>query len=317
MMRMGYIVLLMSLCVLAACTHKELCLDHSHIVSLDVKFDWSKAPDASPKSMSLYLFSEDGTNPQRYEFSGREGGTIRLSRGVYHAVCLNSDTRNIECRDKENISTFLVASRDENVSGNSMGLGAMFSAMMQNEIRKDERCARQPEMLWIGNGYDFSAAEDGDVLTLIPEQSVIRITINIYNVSNLRNVASLAGTLSGLSEGVLAGTGELNGVCVTHPFEVVKSEDYTSLYADLLVFGDCLHGDKKHYIDIYTTLVDGSHWKYSYDVTEDVHEADNELHINIVLDSLPVPEPAPGTGSGGVFAPTLGDWINVDQEIKM
>ena len=315
-MRMGYIVLLALLCVLASCSHKELCYDHSHIVSLDVKFDWSQAPDASPESMSLYLFSEDGTNPQRYELSGREGGTIRLSRGVYHAVCLNSDTRNIECRDKENISTFLVTSRDENGSGNSMGMDGMFPAMMQNDTRENERCTRQPEMLWTGHGYDFSVAEDGDVMTLMPEQAVIRITISIYNVNNMRNVASIAGTLSGLSEGVLAGTGELNGVCVTHPFEVVRSEDYTSLHADLLVFGDCLHGDKKHYIDLYAILVDGSQWKYSYDVTENVHEAEDELHINIVLDSLPVPEPAPGTGSG-IFAPSLGDWVNVDQEIQM
>ena len=316
MMRMCYIVLLMLICIFASCTHKELCYDHSHIVSLDVKFDWSNAPDASPESMSLYLFSEDGTKPQRYELSGREGGTIRLSRGVYHAVCLNSDTRNIECRDKENISTFLVASRDENGSGNSMGAGMLYSAMKQNEERENERYARQPEMLWTGRGYDFTVAEDGDVMTLMPEQAVIRITISIYNVNNMRNVASIAGSLSGLSEGILAGTGEHNGVCVTHPFEVEKSEDYTSLHADLLAFGDCLGGDKKHYIDIYTILVDGSQWKYSYDVTDDVHEAEDALHINIVLDSLPVPEPAPGTGSG-VFAPSLGDWVNVDQEIKM
>ena len=315
-MRTAYIILLLLISALMSCTHKELCYDHSHIVSLDVKFDWSNAPDASPKSMSLYLFSEDGTKPQRYELSGREGGRIRLSRGVYHAVCLNSDTRNIECRDKSDISTFLITSRDENYSNNSMGVRTMFSAMMQNENRANERYARQPEMLWIGRGYDFAVEQDGDVMELTLDQAVAHISIAIHNVNNMRNVASVAGTISGLSEGILAGTGEHNGVCATHPFEIERSEDYTSLHGELLAFGDCWSGDEKHYVDIYTVLADGSQWKYSYDVTDEVHKAEDDLYINIVLDGLPVPEPAPGTGSG-IFAPSLDEWKNIDQEIQM
>ena len=74
--------LVLMCCNLLSCDHKELCFDHSHIASLKVAFDWVSAPEANPESMSLYLFSEDGTNPQRYELSGREGGTIRVSPGT-------------------------------------------------------------------------------------------------------------------------------------------------------------------------------------------------------------------------------------------
>ena len=316
MMRLVYMLLLTLCCMSVSCTHKELCYDHSHVVNLNVKFDWCNAPDASPASMSLYLFSEDGTRPQRYELKGHDGGTIRVSQGIYHAVCLNSDTRNIECRDKEHMSTFLVASRDETVTGSSMGMGMLLSTAMQNMGRGGERYARQPEMLWMGRGFDFVVGEDGGVVTLMPEQAVVRITISIYNVENMDNVTAVAGTLSGLSEGILASTGEPNGVGVTHPFEVTVSEDKSSLHASLLSFGDCLAGDQKHYIDLYTVLGDGSQWHYSFDVTEDVHEAVDELHIYIELDGLPVPEPSPGGGGGG-FRPTIDEWTNVEQEIKM
>ena len=314
MMRLVYMLLLTLCCMSVSCTHKELCYDHSHVVNLNVKFDWSNAPEASPEYMSLYVFSEDGTKPQRYELSGRDGGVIRLSRGVYHAVCLNGDTRNIECRDKEHISSFLVASKDENAT--STGMGMMLSALMQSAGRAGQRYARQPEMLWTGRGFDFTVAEDGDVMELTLEQAVVNITISIYNVENMRNVSAIAGTLSGLSEGILAATGQRNGVCVTHPFEVTVSEDKTSLHASLLAFGDCLSGEEEHHIDLYTVLADGSQWKYSYDVTEDVHEAEDELHIHIVLDGLPVPEPSPVEGGGG-FVPSIGDWVNVEQEIQM
>jgi hypothetical protein len=63
-------------------------------------------------------------------------------------------------------------------------------------------------------------------------------------------------------------------------------------------------------------LADGSQWTYNYDVTDIVHEAEDELLIHIELDSLPVPEPSPGS-SGGGFVPSIGEWNNVEQELEM
>lgn len=317
MRRLVCMLIIALLGIFASCTHKELCYDHSHVVNLSVKFDWSDAPDAYPESMSLYIFSEDGTKPQRYELLGREGGVIRLTRGVYHAVCLNSDTRNIECRNKEDISTFLVTTRDEDgTSSTGSGFGLALSSMVLNGAEMSERVAREPEKLWTGNGYNFVVEHDGDVMMLKPQQAVIDITISIYNAQNLRTVKTIVGTLSGLSEGMLAGTGERSDVCVTHPFEIRMSEDKSSLHANLRAFGDCLSGDKRHYIDLYVMIADGSQWKYRIDVTDEVHKATDKHHIDIVIDGLPVPEPAPGVDDGG-FKPTIDDWNNIEQELQM
>lgn len=90
----------MLLPLLTACEHKDLCYDHPHSANVEVVFDWTEAPDAHPATMSLYLYPEDGSEPMRYEFTKREGGTIIVPEGMYDALCVNSDkeTHRIQTR---------------------------------------------------------------------------------------------------------------------------------------------------------------------------------------------------------------------------
>ena len=45
-MKLGAI-LLWTMSVALSCEHKTLCFDHSHMADLDIKFDWSGAPEAA------------------------------------------------------------------------------------------------------------------------------------------------------------------------------------------------------------------------------------------------------------------------------
>lgn len=90
----------------SSCEHKDLCMDHTHTVSLNVIFDWRNAPDAAPASMALYLYSELGGEPLRYDFTDRRGGVIRVPFGRYSALCLNSDTENVTYRNTDQKTTF-------------------------------------------------------------------------------------------------------------------------------------------------------------------------------------------------------------------
>lgn len=317
--RLAYTLLL---CLtMFSCEHKEMCFDHSHVVNLKVAFDWTSSPDANPESMSLYLFSEDGTNPQRYELSGREGGTIRVSQGIYHAICLNSDTRNIDCRDKEHMSSFLITTKDYDASAITTGLGLENTTLPRSRETEDQRMVREPEMLYTGNIQDIVVEEGADNhITLLPEEAVIKLSISIYNVENLRYVSGMQGTLSGLAEGIIAADGMRNDVCVTMPFSLTKNEEETALTAQMLTFGDCLSGNERHYVNLYIVLTDGSKWNYSYDVTDQLHEADESNHIHLVLDELSIPEPGGGGGGGdegGGFVPTIDGWKSVNIGITM
>ena len=102
----------MLLPLLAACEHKDLCYDHPHSANVEVVFDWTEAPDAHPATMSLYLYPEDGSEPMRYEFTKREGGTIIVPEGMYDALCVNSDKETHRIQNKERMETFQVTTGD-------------------------------------------------------------------------------------------------------------------------------------------------------------------------------------------------------------
>ena len=306
----------LAIVALVSCSHKELCYDHSHMAELNITFDWTEIPDAQPESMSLYLFDDDGTNFQRYELIGHQGATIRVSKGLYHALFLNSDTRNLECRERDHISTFWVATKDEELTGTYAVFSANIVETRKGEDRQNERLARQPEMLWSGSCNDIVVGDGENNVTLIPSQSVIRVTINIHNVQNLENISTITGTISGFAEGIILHSGERNEGCVTHPLDFDLLDDRTTMYSELYTFGDCLTGNGEHYVDLYATLRDGSQWKYTYDVTSQVHGGTDKLHINIVLDSLPVPEPSPGVGGGG-FVPIIDGWNQINIGVEM
>ena len=74
----------MVMIMLTSCAHKELCYDHSHVLEVDVVFDWSNAPDASPRSMSLYLFPEEGGRPVRYDLVGAVVEDYAVGKHLHH-----------------------------------------------------------------------------------------------------------------------------------------------------------------------------------------------------------------------------------------
>lgn len=51
--------LIAAACLLAACSNRELCYDHTHWLDLRIEFDWSAEPDADPSAMVVYLFPTD------------------------------------------------------------------------------------------------------------------------------------------------------------------------------------------------------------------------------------------------------------------
>ena len=84
-----YIALLLPL---MGCEHRELCYDHSHMTDLEVVFDWSKIPDADPRTMVVHFFRPDGSYFRRMDFVSREGGKMRIEAGEYMVLFHNGET---------------------------------------------------------------------------------------------------------------------------------------------------------------------------------------------------------------------------------
>lgn len=316
---MKKIVSIMAAVVLAAttsCRHKELCYDHTHTVDVQVVFDWTNAPDAAPASMSLYLFPLTGGNALRYDFTDREGGTIRVPVGRYDALCLNSDTENVTYRNTELRTTFEVTTPTSSLLSGLGSLGVRSEDAPRADGTQDERIALAPDRLWSDHAEHIELKQTTvtQTITLYPQVSVSTCTVEIRNARNLKYVSGISGSLSSLAGGLLAGKAEMTDERVTIPFEAAVSDDKTVVTGGLLTFGHCPSVQNTHSLVIYAVLADESKWYYTYDVTDQIHTAPDQRNIHIVLDGLPLPKPIV---NGGGFQPTVDDWQQVEIDIDM
>ena len=315
--------------LLSSCDHKELCFDHPHGGEVQVVFDWTDAPDASPESMRVWLFPEDGnSSSEMYEFSGNTGGIINIPPGRYKAICLNSDTEFILYRNTESFETFEVYTPN--------GTQGRRSSLLSTRADDGERIALSPDRLYTGHLDEVTIREttEGQTVTLCPQLSVCRYRISIKNVANLNYVATdgVSGAISGMAGGFLVGQGRGTTERVTVPFQIV-SDGTSELMADFLTFGGAILTAEEeaegktvtHELRIDVTLTDGTTTTTTFDVTKQVNSGSGDGSdtttgggdLNVEVKDLPVPKPQPKPDSGGGFQPTVDDWRDVDVDIPM
>ena len=257
----------MLLPLFTACEHKDLCYDHPHSASVEVVFDWTEAPDAHPATMSLYLYPEDGSEPMRYEFTKREGGTIVVPEGMYDALCVNSDKETHRIVDKERMETFQVT------TGNTRSLRGTLATRSETAPKargaEEERSVMEPEALWSDHAERLDISPAGGVrrIVLTPKPRVKTCSVEVRNVENLRHVTALSASLTGMAGGWLVGIDELTDEKVTIPFEVRANEDKTQLSGNLTFFGHCPKEAGVHKLMIYALMSDGSTYYFEADVT--------------------------------------------------
>lgn len=302
-----YILSLLAGAALSSCEHKELCYDHPHTGFVRVVFDWTHAPEASPETMSLYLFPESSSEALRYEFTDRRGGEIAVPMGIYGALALNSDTERLLFRNINRRETFEVYTREDNLLGT---LGVRSDNAPRAEETQDERVASQPDKLWCVGAEDIELVRgvSEQTVTLCPSRAVRSYTVEIRNAENLKHVKDLSGSLSGMAGGLCLDSKEPTAEAVIIPFAASVTQDMTGIEGELLAFGPCPQAETAHKLVIYAVLKNGEKWYYTYDVTDQVRGASDPYNVHIVLDGLPLPEPII---DGGGFQPGVDGWKEI------
>lgn len=312
-----FAILAMAVLPLAvSCRYKDLCYDHSHAVDVRVVFNWEKAPDADPESMSLYLFPESGGKYLRYEFTDCLGGMVRVPVGDYDALCLNSDTENITYKKTETAKSFVVTTRSADDATAMASLGLKSASFPRASGTESESLVLAPDFLWSDDleGVRLESDEAVRTIELFPEQSVCRYRVEILNVRNIRHAIAFSGSLSGMSAGWLPGKSSLSDELVTIPFNLDADRDEAKLSTSFLTFGHHPRVSGDHKLVVYAILSDLSKWYYTFDVTDQVRAAPDPKDVLIVLNGLDLPKPLV---NGGGFQPSVDDWKSVVVEIKM
>ncbi|MDE6802523.1 MAG: DUF5119 domain-containing protein [Muribaculaceae bacterium] len=304
-----YLLLPLLSLLMSGCRHKDLWFGDTSASSVDVVFDWTKAQDANPESMSLYLFdTEKASHPLHYVFSGRDGGSAEIPFGTYAALGLNAD----------NTSWAVITGGDDSESFELSTLDAPTlraynlspMSVPRSEASSGERVAATPHMAWSGRTDNiYLPADTGrHTITVYPEEIVCHYTVDVLDVANIGGLsgASVDAVISGMAEAYHCGHQQPSGNTVTHPFVLAADKARGSLHSEFLTFGE--HPEKKvsHILTIYLYLTDGAKWSYDFDVTDQIRNASDPHHVHIVVRGLTLPDPQEGQGGG--FIPTVDDW---------
>ena len=311
-----FLSVLMLTIVFASCEHKELCYDHSHMVELDVRFDWSSAPDANPITMSLYLIPKGGGETTRYEFTKRSGGKIIVPAGSFHAVCVNGGIRNMECRNTGDINTFEITTTDSEMLQTLSALGLSHKITSRDEDVGDSRVVVAPEVMWSTCVVDLEFSKDSlHNISMQPKQIIEEVTLNISDIENLESVQYMSALLHGVSGGYYPGRDKISEERVILPFEFDINKDEGSIEGTFRTFGHCEDSDGAHILSIYALLKDGSEWNYTMDITEDIHKSDDStMAWDVKMSGLPIPEVITG---GGGLQPTVSQWETYEIPVQM
>lgn len=291
---------------LSSCEHRELCYDHTHGLELRVDFDWSLAPDAAPRTMVVYLFPKDGGLPLRYEMADVRSSVIRVAAGSYDAVAFNGDTETLRERGLT-YDDFAVTTDEQEILA-PMSRQTPLSDPPRADEAPDEPVRTAPETLWsdcVENIVLLPARAD-QVVEFSPVESTVRYHITFENVRNLSRATSYSAALTSMCESYTPSRRSPSGRDVTVPLSLTAVDDNT-LEGMVTLFGHCpdsSHGNvNRHILTVYTS---DRHY-FHFDVTGQIHSAENPHEIDITIDNLVLPEPPEEPESG--MSPTVSDWI--------
>lgn len=325
-------LLLIALTVAAtACNHKELCYEHPHTSKIRVAYDWSDAPEANPRGMCVFFYSEDDENRYyRFDFSNTTGGEIEIPAGQYKVVTYNNDTEAVRFTATNIFSAHRAYTRAGDLLEPMYGNGVTSTTQTDN----GERVVITPDALWgchatdvsvsdHGVKYTLSRAGDTDIssdqtITLYPHDMLCHYSYEVRHVENGEHISKISAAISGMAGAMNLSDESLDTEPVTLPVGSRVDAASKTVSGSFLTFGHNAANSAAHKMTFFVVMDDGS--KYSVkdspnlDVTAQVDTASNPKRVHIIIDNIKLPGPS-GTGSG--FNPTVDDWGVKNEDIKI
>lgn len=327
---------------LTSCDHKDLCYEHRHTSKIRVVYDWTYAPDASPAGMCVFFYSIDRQGEyHRFDFKGTAGGEVELPAGNYELISYNNDTEMVQFSSTASFDNHTAYTRTGDILEPMFGNGVTSSATQEN----DERVVITPDGLWGCTATDVKITEHGvtythekytedgkrlfaptrtteengdQIITLYPQDKLCHYSYEVRNVKNIKHISKVSGALSGMSGTLNMSTDSLGTELVTLPVPGQTDTATDRVTGSFLTFGHHGTNEAAHKMTFFVMMDDGT--KYSFkgqpnlDVTQQVDTASDRRHVHIIIDGLNVPTPMT---DDGIFTPSVDDWGETDQDIKI
>lgn len=304
--------------MITALTVLSSCKDYDHVewheeTAVNVRFEWDRANPEGVEKMSLYVFSETGS-PYAYDFGNITGGKLPLAPGMYKTTALNINNDVIDVvTDKYETSYITTNSTSLLALMNYSGMAA--PPVPSGEVPQSVRM--QPYALYADTCSTLRG--DDENLVMHPMSMVDTINVRINNINNLDRVEAITAAISGLSAGLSISTlTPIEDLCIM-PFDMTIAGEGTAV-GRLLVFRRPKKEESgepepatENMMNVYAIMDDGSKYYYSFDVTDELNDIDEETsEVQINIPSLPLPKP-----TGGGFQPALGNWEEIKEDIEL
>ncbi len=311
-------ICLLGAAMMTSCDHKDLIYDNTQTPELKIIFDWRNADGASPASVAAYLFPEAGTTPAlRYNFSGKDGGLANVPGGGYIGLGMNSDNTDwARFRNTDDSDLFEVYT-DDVAALATFGLDPL-SVPRSRDVATERMAQTAAGMMWTDRQEQISVDPyaKNQTITFYPREITCHYSVTINDIDNIDYLkgANLDATISGLSESYLIGHRSTSATPVTMPVVLQQVEGKNSVRGTFINFGSVNDSSRKNILTVYLVFEDHTGSYATYDVTDQVRQAPDPHHVDIVVDGLKLPRPI---SSGSGFIPSVNDWSSVNYNLDM
>lgn len=281
--------------MIVACSHKDILCPGDEPHGIEVRFEWDKAPSASPDGMTLYFFADMGKGRiWRFDISGRDGGSIELPVGQYHMLAFNNDRPDIIFTGTESYSAFKASLRSD---GDYYRSGGMLYGAKVDYVEVTP-CG----VTYLSDEGHIKNCNKG-LIRCFPDSLTTMYTVIVKNIEGIERVKTAYARLNGIaSELLLESNTPVNFPSdLMFKLSVQKDRQMFSGTAGAFAPGD---RHKSYSLDIIVTRTDGKTFSKKFDVSNQVLNSPYRRTVIVTIDSISIPEgdipDNPGDDVGGI-----------------
>lgn len=306
-----------------SCIFEDDC-DCPNMLPFTIENDWKACSDASPEGMAYIFFPDDGSEPWRYDFAGRDAGKVNIQIGQYKFLSFNDDTYNVLFRNENRYDSYEAYTSARELLG-SIPQEQRGKSLPHNTCETTVDC---PDMMWSCAYCDFSLGYDGVrfapfatpqpnsimkyspyfMLTAIQRPLTARYTFRIEDIENLEGVKSMSAALSGMAGAMMLASGikEDYPSTLTLKVSVINS---TAVGGNFCTFGIPDDPSADNILSLFVVINDGRRFCYQFVVTDQVRTAPDPLNVNLIVRGLTLEKPETGGDTG--FDVAVDGWETV------
>lgn len=288
----------------------EECPQTTYMLKINYNWDSVGMPRIPASAMAVLLYPRDHGGYWRYDLN-HQGGKVPVPSEVFRTITYN-----------ENLETARVTYHKDYDSVRAVSLpGQLLFCFPKNLVKEEPPAPKPDEPVYMCPTQIVAEASDWFTYTLQDTTQILYpalftpiYTVSVDSVENIESASAVAVALTGMSRGKFIASGQRIASPVTNTASMTADPAAKTLSSRFNTFGPAPDA-KECKLCVYAVLVDGKRQIYSFDVTRQVLDAPDPMHVNIRVSGIELPEAEP-SGEVGTVDVGVSSWEIVNITIS-